>query len=127
MSDIVLDASSVLALLNQETGHTVVASIMKVAAMSTVNLAEVVARLADKGMTASDIHEALDNLGFEPVPFDSDLAYATGLLRPTTRAFGLSLGDRACLALAQRLRVPVLTSDQAWRDLRIGVEIRVLR
>lgn len=127
MVDVVLDASALLALLNQEAGHAMVASLVPVAAMSTVNLAEVVARLADRGMTASDIHDALDNLGFEPMPYDSDLAYAAGLLRPTTRAYGLSLGDRACLALAQRLRVPVLTSDQAWRDLRIGVEIRVLR
>jgi PIN domain nuclease of toxin-antitoxin system len=59
--------------------------------------------------------------------FDAELAYRTGLLRRETRSFGLSLGDRACLALALREKLPVFTTDRRWRELRLGIEINVLR
>ncbi len=78
-------------------------------------------------MPARSIREAIDTLNLVIVPFDAELAYLTGLLRTATRAAGLSLGDRACLALAQRLSAPVLTADQAWKGLDVGVEIRHIR
>lgn len=123
MSEVVLDASALLALLNRERGQEVVAR----AAMGTVNLSEVVAKLAEGGMPEEAIREALDGLPLEVHPFGGDLAYQTGLLRPSTKARGLSLGDRACLALGGKLSLPVLTTDREWEGLEAGVEVRVIR
>lgn len=97
--------------------------------MSAVNLAETIGLFARHGAVAQDIHEMIDGFRVEVVPFDTDLAYETGLLVPTTRAAGLSLGDRACLALAIRRRAPAVTADQAWSRIAdaIGVEVEVIR
>jgi PIN domain nuclease of toxin-antitoxin system len=55
------------------------------------------------------------------------MAYEAGMLRRTTRAVGLSLGDRACIALGSRLSAPVFTTDRRWQTLKVGVKIRVVR
>jgi len=124
---VVLDASAILALLYRETGDDVVAAALNGAAVSTVNVAEVLSKLADTGMPVAEMREAIDDLVLTIVPFDVDLSYAAGLLRPMTKAQGLSLGDRACLALARRLGVPALTADQAWKEVSVGVDIQVVR
>jgi len=113
VNSVVLDASALLALVYAEPGSDVVGALLPNARISAVNLSEVAAKLAEGGMTAPDIHAALDGLGLSVVPFDADLAYAAGLLRAATKAAGLSLGDRACLALAARLGLPALTADAA--------------
>lgn len=95
--------------------------------ISTVNLAEVVTKLVEKGYASDQATRIASRLPCPSVPFDSGLALAAGALRAITRPFGLSLGDRACLALAQRGGYPVLTTDRAWAQLDVGVEIRVLR
>jgi ribonuclease VapC len=124
----VLDASAVLALLNQERGSaTVAAAITGGAAVGTVNLAEVVGKLADAGMPEHAIRAALGGLGLAVVPFDDALCYRAGLLRPSTRAAGLSLGDRACLALAEHLSLPALTADQGWVGVVPGIDVRPIR
>jgi ribonuclease VapC len=106
MSQGVLDASALLALLNQERGSERVAAIITdKAAISTVNFSEVVAKLSNDGMPNEMIRDLLDSLELEVIDFDTELAYQTGLLRPLTKHAGLSLGDRACLALAQHLRL----------------------
>jgi len=92
--------------------------------VSAVNLSEVVAKLADHGVPLGEIRQAL-TLGLEVVPFTEELAYAAGELRPLTRDRGLSLGDRACLALAKTLKRPVLTADRGWASLDLGVEVRL--
>lgn len=128
MSDVVLDASSILAVLNEESGaERVEAAIRAGAAVSTVNLSEVIAKLADSGLDEEAVREALGNVQMAVVSFDDDLAYRAGLLRPLTRGVGLSFGDRACLALAQRLGLPAMTADRAWSDLAVGVTIEVIR
>lgn len=124
---IVLDASAVLTLLNEEPGHELVSTALDEAAMSSVNLAEVVSQLADHGMTEPEIHQVVDALGIEIHDLDVAAAYAAGLLRPVSRRYGLSLGDRACLALARHLDLPALTADRAWAELDVGVEVRLLR
>ena len=96
------------------------------ALISSVNLSEVVAKLAELGMPESEIRLAL-SLGLEVVPFDEALAFSAGALRPVTRSAGLSLGDRACLALARSRALPALTTDRAWRDIDIDVEVEVIR
>ncbi len=71
--------------------------------------------------------EALGAMPLTVVPFDEDLAYRAGLLRRVTRAAGLSLGDRACIALAQRTGAPVLTADRAWAALSLPVDMHIVR
>lgn len=128
MSRTVLDASAVLAALKREPGADVVAAaIANGAAVSAVNLAEVVSTLADRGMDEATVHATLDQLDLQVVDFDTDLAYAAGLLRPRTRQFGLSLGDRACLVLAQRLGAEALTADRTWADLSRDFAVRIVR
>jgi PIN domain nuclease of toxin-antitoxin system len=97
------------------------------AAIGAVNLAEVVTSLSDHGWTEAAIRDFLDRTSVPIIAFDRDTAFDAGLLRAATRHLGLSLGDRACLALARRLGAPVLSADRAWRDLDVGVEIEVVR
>jgi ribonuclease VapC len=124
----VLDASALLALLNGESGSEHVAGvIVDGAAISAVNLAEVVTKLSEIGMPEALIHEVLDSLGLEIIDFDFEQAYQVGLLRPLTRHAGLSLGDRACLALAKQLGLPALTTDRIWERLAIGVIVQIIR
>ena len=99
--------------------------------ISAVNLAEVVTRLVDQGYDEEEAHEDLASFVLEVVPFDEELAYRAGLLRTVTRPAGLSLGDRACLALAERLDLPALTADRSWAtlqlDTRLGIRVEVVR
>ena len=126
MADVVLDSSALLALLLGEPGADKVAAVLPQSCMSTVNCAEVITKLVEK--QASNHQFALARgLPVEKVPFDEAQAVASGHLRATTKAFGLSLGDRACLALALALGLPVLTSDRAWAGLNIGVTIQMIR
>ncbi len=127
MNKWVLDASALLALLNSEPGSERVADALPNAVITSVNFSEVVAKLADEGRDESEIQQYLDALGLVIVEFDANLAYKTGFLRPLTRSAGLSLGDRACLALAMSLGVPALTCDQAWSRLNLGSQVELIR
>ena len=127
MAEVVLDASALLALLNAEPGAEHVAEVLPQAAISAVNLSEVVAKLADAGMPDQAIRDALQGLPLDVVPFDTEQAYQAGLLRPATRSVGLSLGDRGCLNLARSLGLPALTADRTWEQLSVGAKVRVIR
>ena len=127
MSEAVLDASAPLALLQGEPGAERVAAALPRAAISGVNLSEVVAKLTDGGLPAEAIRASLAGLDLDVRPFDEVLAYDAGELRPATRARGLSLADRACLALARRLDAKALTADRAWLGLEVGVVIEAIR
>ncbi len=125
MNRCVVDASAVLALVNGEPGMEIVEHALPAAEISSVNLAEVTSKLAEAGVPADEILIVLQALKLNVVDFDQVLACRVGELRRTTRR--LSLGDRACLATAQALGVPVLTTDRNWSQIDIGVEIRVVR
>ncbi len=127
MPEAVIDASALLALLNDEPGADVVAEALPEGVISAVNLSEVVAKLCAAGMPEKAIHQALQPLGIEIVPFDEEQAYQAGLLRTSTQDFGISLGDRACLSLAKKLGIDALTADRAWAGLSIGTTIKVIR
>ena len=127
MSDVVLDASALIALLMGEPGNTVVKAAMPGPVISSVNLAETVAYMVDRGAPVDRVRSMVAEAPVETIAFDSELAFTAGALRAATRRFGLSLGDRACLALAQRLNLPVLTADRQWARVDIGVEIRLIR
>ena len=123
----VLDASALLALLNAEKGAEIVQELLPQAAISTVNLAEVVTCLSAVGMPENEIRETLSLLGLETMDFDEEQAFLAGLMVFHTHPFGLSLGDRVCLALSQATAAAAVTADRAWEGLDIGVEIRLIR
>jgi ribonuclease VapC len=127
MSEAVLDASAVLAVLGGELGADRVVPLLGGALMSAVNYAEVASKLMNSGAGRSEARDAILGLGIEVSDFDLALAERTGELRPLTRHRGLSLGDRACLALAEREGAPAVTADRNWRDILPGIEIRVVR
>lgn len=124
---VVLDSSAVLAVLRDEPGSEAVASRTDGALISAVNLAEVVTRLVERGGSDDAAEAASGSLGLTVVPFDAPQAVAAGLLRRATRSAGLSLGDRACLALAQAEGLPAVTADRAWGDLDVGIAVEVIR
>jgi PIN domain nuclease of toxin-antitoxin system len=123
----VLDASALLALLNAEDGSVVVQEFLPRSIVSAVNLAEVVTRLSILGMPEEEARQALNVLGLEVIPFDEDQALRVGFLSASTRPLGLSLGDRACLSLALTTHATALTADRSWKELDIGVEIKLIR
>jgi|HubBroStandDraft_6_1064221.scaffolds.fasta_scaffold432084_3 ribonuclease VapC len=129
----VLDSSALLAWLHLEPGALIVrAALDKKAAMSAVNWAEVLTKLADLGQNPDAVSITLLNSGLFKNdlilwPLDEGFALDTARLRVSTRSTGLSLGDRACIALGQRLRLPILTADRAWKNLRLGVRVRLIR
>jgi PIN domain nuclease of toxin-antitoxin system len=127
MASAVLDASALLAHIGQEPGANTMDELTAEALMSAVNLAEVFAKLTERGLSQREADMIVYRYQLAVVPFDEDLARQTGALRPTTKALGLSLGDRASLALARRERLPILTADKSWATLDLGVPIKVVR
>lgn len=128
MNSGVLDASALLALLQHEPGEALVADTVAAGAyISTVNVSEVVAKLAADGLAEPTIRAWISALELRMVDFDADLAFRAGLLRPSTRRLGLSLDDRACLALASRLGLPAVTADRTWQQLQIGIAVEMIR
>lgn len=124
---VVLDASAVLAVLKLEPGGDAVADVLHQAIISTVNLSEVVTSLVNQGAPFSRAAEVARSLTIEVIPFDEALAFATASLRAATNTRGLSFGDRACVALARHVSLPVMTADTVWAKLDIGVDVRVIR
>ena len=127
---IVLDASAVLALLLGEPGaERVTAAIVAGARMSTVNFSEVATRYVRAGATEAELLALRDGLPVTLVAVDADLALRAARMSAVTRVAGLSLGDRLCLALAQREGATALTADRAWAGVAgaIGVTVEVLR
>ncbi len=127
MSKVVLDASALLALLNDETGADLVRELLPDALISAVNLAEVVTRLSLLGMPEEQVHEILSLLGLNVEPFDEEQAFRAGLLAAQTHSLGLSLGDRACLALASATDATAVSADRAWGDLELELKIKLVR
>ena len=128
MSRIVLDASAVLAILGEEAGaEKLTPRLLGDAIASTVNLAEVHSKLISRGLKPDDAWDAAISPVRESAPFTEEHAKIAGSMLAQTRKLGLSLGDRACLALGVALRAPVYTADQSWKSLQIGVRIHLIR
>lgn len=123
----IFDASALLALLRREPGGEDAQRYLADATISTVNLSEAVAVLIRKGMPPEAAQDAVEELELELVPFDCDQAYRTARLAPITAARGLSLGDRACLALAQARSQTALTAEREWDQIDTGVRIVRIR
>lgn len=128
MNSAVLDASALMTLLNQEPGAEQLSpDILARSVASTVNLAEVQSKLVARGVPPENAWKATLSAVNEAVMFSSEHAKGAGTLIAETRALALSLGDRACLALALELKAPVYTADRSWRNLRLGIRIHVIR
>ena len=123
----VLDASSVLALAYREPGAEIVAEYLEHSAISTVNWSEIVRKTHEVDVEVEPVRERLAEVDVVLSAFDEVDAENAAALWERTRHLGLSLADRACLALAARLGVPAVTADRAWTDLDVGVEILCIR
>ena len=128
MNEVVLDASAVLTVIQHERGaDRLTGDVLSSAVISTVNLAEVQSKLVKNGYSPSrGWNDALE-LVHHVEPFTSDQARIAGDLFTTTEKYGLSLGDRSCLALAIALKAPVYTTEHTWKNLKVGVPIHVIR
>lgn len=124
---VVLDASALLAYLLQEPGDEVVDGLLGDARMASVNWAEVVLKSLSAGVDVEGMREELQSLGMGVEPFLAVDGERAGQLWPLTRQQGLSLGDRACLSLALRLDLKVVTCDRAWAQLPLELEVQILR
>ena len=124
---VVLDASALLAYLQDEPGGERVREVLAHSVMSTVNWAEVIEKARDDGVDTRGLREDLASLGLALEPFSTDQAEIAGRLKERTRQFGLSLGDRACLALGSDRGATVYTADRAWLGLALGVDVEAIR
>ena len=128
MADLaVLDSSAVLAVFFNEPGGEVVAPILRGALLSTVNMAEVHTRMIDRGAQSQQAWSWIEGLQCDICFFTDEQARVAAELRPITRPFGLSLGDRACLALAIDRKATVYTTDRVWKSLPLDLRIEVIR
>lgn len=128
MNEVVLDASAILAILDREPGAEKLSlTLLSDAVASAVNLAEVQTVLVKRGIPPDEAWSDACSPIREIVAFDGEQAKAAGSLAVQTRSLGLSLGDRACLALGILRGAPIYTADRVWKKLKAGVEVRFLR
>ena len=128
MDSVVLDASVILAFMRSEPGiEMLTPAFLRRSVMSSVNLAEVQTSLVLRGVEADVAWRDANSLIASIEPFTAEQAGLAGTLAAQTRSLGLSLGDRACLALAIILDAPVYTTDRAWKTLKVGCRIHVIR
>ena len=127
MTEWVLDASAVLAMFYDEPGGDQVRRILTDSILSAVNACEVVTGLVGRGTPPDVASRMVRDLACQPIPVDTELSLRAGELVVLTRSKGLSLGDRICLALAERESVPALTSDRAWAELELDIKVSLIR
>jgi ribonuclease VapC len=123
----VLDASAVLCLLQEEKGAERVARALPAAVIGAVNHSEVVGKLVEAGIDEPTVDGLIDKLQLKVIPFDRTQARLAGSLRATTRTLGLSLGDRACLALAATEGATALTCERSWAKFEAPCKVETVR
>ena len=124
---VVFDSSALLAVAFEEEGAEAATRRLGDGILSAVNASEVIARFVDLGATGEEARASLLAFGLEIRPFDTTLAVTAGLLRVATRERGLSLGDRACMALAIHEQAGVVTADRTWATLDLDVDVELIR
>ena len=125
--NVVADSSALLAALKNEPFSNIDPRELVGATISAVNLCEVLAKLLEDGLSEAQADAAVSAMDLRVVSFDERQAHTAARLRSVTRHAGLSLGDRACLALAEKLGCPVVTVDRVWASLDMGVEVVLIR
>jgi len=124
---VVHDASSLLALAFNEPGGAVVRAALRGSLISSVNWLEVVQKVQGRGRDAGPLRGLFAQLGMTVEPFAPSTAELAARLYFETRQLGLSLGDRACLALGLEKGWRVYTADREWSRLTLGIDIRPIR
>ena len=124
---VVIDTSVVLAAMLGERGGEAIGKPDQFLHLSVVNLAEIHTKVVEGGGSIEDASSFLRSLPLRVRAFREVHAEEVGRLRATTRHMRLSLGDRACLSLARITGLPVLTADQRWAELDVGIEVRLVR
>lgn len=124
---VLFDTSAVIALLKKEPGYEILEDIVANSAISSVNLCELVSVLGRSGVTENEIDAIITDLLPEIISFSESLAIQAGKLASYTKDFGLSLGDRACIATAIENKMPVYTTDKIWQEVTVPVEIIIVR
>ena len=126
--NVILDASALIAFVYAEKGHDVVAKVLHCAVMSTVNISEVIKYMINCNAEKSEIDLMLDKSLHKIMDFDRNQSYYAAELNTLTKTFGLSLADRACLALSLRTGYPIYTADKIWKQLQIkNIDIHLIR
>lgn len=123
----VLDASALLAYLQDEPGSNTVEKVLDTSCISSVNWCEVVQKSVSAGVETDGMREDLEAVGLRIHEFTATHADVTGRLWGKTKRFGLSLGDRACMSLGLALKLPVLTTDKTWTKPDLPLRITVIR
>ena len=127
MADLVLDSSAVLADIHSEPGAEVARAVIKDSLISVVNFTEIITNLIESGVPPHEARFLAEHIGYRVEPVDQSTATTAGLLYEKTRGKGVSLADRFCLALALERGWPVVTGDKMWKELDVGVEVRLIR
>jgi len=127
-SKIVFDSSALIALFAKEKGFEVIKQHLKNAIISSVNIAEVYKYCIDvQNLTEDECNDIVNISGVKIIEFDQKQALTTAQIYPKTKKYGLSLGDRACIALAIEKECSVLTCDKIWEKVHIDVEFIMAR
>lgn len=127
MSRVMLDTSAVMAYVKSEPGAQIVEEHLLDGAICAVNLAELVTVIVRSGESRDWAQAKLDAFNLDVIEFDHELAMETGALIAKTKPYGLSLGDRACLAAGIREGIPVMTAERSWGKLDLGIDIQLIR
>jgi PIN domain nuclease of toxin-antitoxin system len=127
VAEAVLDASALLAFLRREPGAEKVAAVLTRSCISAVNLAETYGKMVEYGKRLEDVAYQVERLRIPVIPFDASQAQIAASFWKLTRSVGMSLGDRACLALALKTGVPAFTTEKEWLECDVGVQVVKIR
>lgn len=127
MTNIVFDASAIIAVVNDEVGGKEIFNYLKHGIMSTVNFSESINCLQRANISIPEAKEIVKDLLSEIILFDEEQASLTAEFKTATKKYGLSLGDCACLALAKIRDLPVITADRAWGNINLGIKVILIR
>jgi PIN domain nuclease of toxin-antitoxin system len=122
-----LDMSAIIALLKKEPGYELLEEVIASSAVSAVNLSELVSVLIRAGIEESEVDEIIKDIVPEIIPFSDDIAVNSGKLIKQTKEFGLSLGDRACVATGIHYNIPIYTTDKVWKRIKAQANIIIIR
>lgn len=126
--NVILDASSLIAFIYAEEGHNIVTKVLHCSVMSAINVSEVIKYMINCNAQKTEIDSLLDKSLYKIVDFDREQSYLTAELNVQTKKYGLSLADRACIALALKTGYPIYTADKVWKNLVIEhVDIYLIR
>jgi ribonuclease VapC len=128
MNKVILDSSALIALIKNEKGAEIVEQLLGQIVMSTLNISEAAGILIDLGMPEEECKNSIEPYVDLVVPLDMEQSFEMAYLKKLTSNKGLSIGDRACIALGIKMKLPIYTADKIWATLQLeGAEIILIR